>query len=73
MNAYSQRKKIMTLLVAAVKAGGGPARACTLIWLSGRTLQRWKNDAANGVRGGRPQRVQMPKNRLSNKERKRLP
>ncbi len=72
MTPDPQRVEMMTMLAEAIGAGARLARACEVIALSERTLQRWKNDAANGVGDGRPQRVQAPKNRLSADERGRV-
>ncbi|MBG6219114.1 MULTISPECIES: DDE-type integrase/transposase/recombinase [unclassified Janthinobacterium] len=35
-------------------------------------MQRWKNDAIKGIGDGRPERVQTPKNRLSDQEREQV-
>lgn len=72
MTSIVQRDNVMAMVAAAVLAGARQERACEVISLSGRTLQRWKNDAANGVGDGRPQRVQLPKNRLSILEREQV-
>ena len=54
------------------QAGARQERACGVIWLSERTLQRWQNDEAEGAAIARPARVQTPKNRLSEPERQRV-
>jgi putative transposase len=63
---------VMDLVAAAVLAGARQERACNLISLSERTLQRWKIDRVNGDEDGRPARLQSPKNQLSLLERQRL-
>jgi hypothetical protein len=45
-------------------------RACAVICLSRRTLQRWQRDRSCGDQ--RPSRIQAPKNGLSKLERERL-
>lgn len=72
MTSLQQRDNVMAMIAEAVLAGARQERACAVISLSGRTLQRWKNDAVNGVGDGRPQRLQTPKNRLSAAEREQV-
>lgn len=72
MTSTRQREKVMAMLAEAVLAGARQERACEVISLSGRTLQRWKNDALDGVGDGRPQRLQSPTNRLSVLEREQV-
>jgi hypothetical protein len=56
----------------AIVAGARQERACEVISLSERTLRRWQNDQAEGACDRRQARVQTPKNRLSELERRRL-
>ncbi|MGV8893918.1 MAG: IS3 family transposase [Burkholderiaceae bacterium] len=71
MTSLLQRGLIMDLVVEAVVAGARQQRACNIIELSCRTLQRWQGDqAAEGDR--RPARVQTPKNQLSALEREHV-
>lgn len=71
MTPLTQRKQIIDLVGEAVAAGARQARACQVIELSARTLQRWQSaPAATGDR--RPQRIQTPKNRLREDERERI-
>lgn len=72
MTSILQRDNVMTMIAEAVAGGARQERACEVISLSGRTLQRWKNDAINGIGDGRPERVQTPKNRLSDQEREQV-
>lgn len=72
MTSLQQRDNVMAMIAEAVLSGARLARACEVISLSARTLQRWKNDAFNGVGDGRPQRLQTPKNRLSVAEREQV-
>lgn len=72
MTSPTQRGEIMALIAEAVQGGARIERACEIISLSERTLQRWKNDAGRGRGDGRPQRVQAPKNRLSTIEREQV-
>lgn len=72
MTALSQRDQVMDLVAEAVGAGASQWRACEVIALSERTLQRWQNDRAEGACDRRPARVQTPKNRLSELERQRV-
>ena len=70
MTSLAERSQITLLVSEAVASGARQARACSAISLSPRTLQRWQLDPLCGDQ--RPERVQEPKNRLSELERKRL-
>jgi transposase InsO family protein len=60
----------MALLNEAMVQGARQDRACAAVCLSERTLQRWQRDALGGDQ--RPQRLQLPKNKLSAPEREHL-
>lgn len=70
MTSLAERDQIMTLVSEAIVAGARQDRACTLIGLSRRTLQRWQHDQSRGDQ--RPVRLQAPKNKLDPLERERL-
>ena len=70
MTSLAERSQIIQLVSEAVTSGARQSRACSVISLSPRTLQRWQLDPVCGDQ--RPDRVQEPKNRLSELERKRL-
>lgn len=70
MTLLAERGQIIQLVSEALTSGARQARACSVISLSQRTLQRWQLDPLCGDQ--RPDRVQEPKNRLSELERKRL-
>ena len=72
MTSLSKRGHVITMVAEAVASGARQARACEVISLSERTLQRWQNDQAAGRGDRRPARVQKPKNQLSALERERL-
>ena len=72
MTALPQRDQVMALVAEAMLAGASQERACAVISLSERTLQRWHNDKAEGACDRRPARVQTPKNRLSELEREHV-
>jgi putative transposase len=59
------RTLILQLLAEAVAAGARRAKACAVIGLTLRCIQRWRHRAEDGRRT----RVQTPKNRLSEAER----
>lgn len=71
MTSLPERSLVMGLVAEAIIAGARQARACQVIELSERTLQRWQN-APNATGDGRPARVQTPKNKLSPLERERV-
>jgi transposase InsO family protein len=72
MTDLPQRDQVMALVAEAMVAGARQARACEVISMSERTLQRWQNDKAEGACDRRPARVQTPKNRLGELERQRV-
>lgn len=72
MTAVPQRDQVMAMVAEAIVAGARQERACEVISLSERTLQRWQNDRNEGACDRRPARIQAPKNRLDKLERERL-
>src|ERR1700751_3910033 len=64
MTSLPERDQVMALVAEAIVAGARQERACEVISLSERTLQRWKNDQAGGAGDRRPARVQSPRNQL---------
>ena len=72
MTALPERGQVMAMVAEAIDAGARQERACEVISLSERTLQRWQKDQASGAGDRRPARIQTPKNRLSELERQRL-
>jgi len=71
MTSLPERDQVMALVAQAIAAGARQVRACAVISLSERTLQRWQHDQAGGG-DRRPARVQTPRNALSEFERRRL-
>ena len=67
MTSLLQRRQVIALVGEATQAGARQERACAVICLSQRTLQRWQRDVLCADR--RPARVQSPANRLSEPER----
>lgn len=72
MTALPERDQVMAMVAEAIVAGARQERACEVISLSERTLQRWQNDRAEGACDRRPARIQTPKNRLDELERRRV-
>lgn len=72
MTALPERDQVMAMVAEAVKAGARQERACAIISLSERTLQRWHNDRGQGAGDRRPARIQMPGNKLDALERRRV-
>lgn len=70
MTPLSERGQIITLVQEAMNSGARQDRACEVINLTERTLQRWLVDQSRGDQ--RPERMQTPSNRLSALERERL-
>ena len=72
MTSLPERGQVMEMVAEATAAGARQARACEVISLSERTLQRWQNDQAEGAGDRRPSRIQTPGNQLSMLERRRV-
>lgn len=72
MTSLPERDQVMEMVAEAIVAGARQERACEVISLSERTLQRWQNDRAEGAGDRRPSRAQAPSNQLSMLERQRL-
>jgi transposase InsO family protein len=70
MTSLAQRQSITLLIDEAVAAGARQARACEVIGLNPRTLQRWRNDPEREDQ--RPSRIQNPPNRISEIARQRI-
>ena len=70
MTSLVERGQIITLVQEAMNSGARQDRACTVISLSERTLQRWQADQTSGDQ--RPCRTQTPTNKLSVLERKHV-
>jgi putative transposase len=67
MTSLAERGQIIALLNEAIVTGARQDRACEVICLSERTVQRWQRDALRGDQ--RPMRLQTPRNKLSAVER----
>src|SRR5450830_376958 len=72
MTSLPERDQVMAMVAEAILAGARQERACGAISMSERTLQRWHHDRAEGACDRRPARIQMPKNKLDELERRRL-
>ena len=70
MTSLPQRQRINAMIEQAIHDGARQAKACEVIGVSVRTLQRWQQDLARA--DGRPQRQQHPHNRLSDLERQEV-
>lgn len=70
MTSLIERGQIITMVQEAMNSGARQARACTVINLNERTLQRWQVDQLRGDQ--RPWRTQTPTNKLSELERKHV-
>lgn len=70
MTTLVERGQIITMVQEAMNSGARQDRACAVITLSERTLQRWQVDQSRGDQ--RPERTQTPTNGLSALERERL-
>lgn len=70
MTTLVERGQIITMVQEAMNSGARQDRACAVISLSERTLQRWQVDQSRGDQ--RPGRMQIPTNSLSALERERL-
>jgi len=72
MTPIPERNIVLTLVEEAIASGARQDRACDVIALSERTLQRWKIDQVNEQADRRTVRVQAPQNQLSPDERRQV-
>lgn len=72
MTPIPERNNVLTLVAEAVVSGARQERACDVIDLSERTLQRWKIDQVTEQADRRTGRVQAPQNQLSSEERQQV-
>lgn len=70
MTSLAVRTATMKMVKEAVDAGARQLRACEIVGLSVRTLQRWSKSPEQGDR--RPQRVQAPLSQLKELDRERI-
>jgi transposase InsO family protein len=70
MTSLLERGQIITLVQEAVNSGARQDRACALIGLAERTLQRWQVDQLKGDQ--RPSRQQNPSHKLTALERQQV-
>ena len=66
MTRPAARKETCEMVAEAIKGGASQAKACAVVGLSARTMQRWQKDA-NRV-DGRTTRIQQPAGKLSELE-----
>ena len=57
MTGLPERAQVMAMVAEAIVGGARQERACEVISLSERTLQRWQNDQAEGAGDRRPARI----------------
>lgn len=74
MTTTQQRNQVVTWIVAAVDAGARRSRACAIVGITVRTLQRWKPKGAERVREDRRPLAERPApaNKLSAEERRQV-
>lgn len=68
MTCHEERKQVITLLKDTIKAGARQAKACDILGLSERTLQRWQTDQTFRC-DQRPLRNYQPPHKLTEIER----
>lgn len=70
MTSLAVRTETLNLVKEAVDAGARQVRACEIVGLPARTLQRWRKSPEQG--DCRPQRVQSPANQLTELDQERI-
>lgn len=70
MTPLAVRTDTLKMVTEAIAAGARQSRACEIIGLSVRTLQRWNGSPEQGDR--RPERVQTPPSQLTELDRERI-
>ena len=71
MTTLEERKTLIGLISEATAAGARQARACEMLGLSARTVQRWQGGEPDAV-DGRSLRHHEPSHKLSAEERAEL-
>lgn len=71
MISFEQRKNIIVLCDTAIKSGARQHKACGIMGISPKTLQRWKKPAELQC-DGRKIRVLTPMNKLTEEERQKI-
>jgi putative transposase len=66
-----QRKTLLTLCETAMASGARQHKACEIVGISAKTLQRWRKPG-EPQRDGRETRVLTPANKLSEEERQKI-
>src|SRR5688500_12461857 len=72
MTSLPERDQVMAMVAEAIAAGARQERACEDISLNARTRPRWQNDRVEGACDRRPARIQTPRNKLDELERRRV-
>jgi putative transposase len=74
MTTTQQREQVVAWIVEAVNAGARRSRACAIVGITARTLQRWKPQGAERVREDRRPLAERPApaNQLSAEERQQV-
>jgi transposase len=68
MTAHEERKQVLVLLDEAITAGARQAKACKVLGLSARTVQRWQTGETVPC-DQRPLRAYQPPHKLTDNER----
>lgn len=68
MISTEDKKLILSLIEEACQAGARKSKACEIIGISTRSLQRWQKKMAAGIEDKRPQTQKNPANKLSEEE-----
>lgn len=68
----SEREQILQWVDQACVQGARRAKACALLGISVRTLQRWRDEQGTVCEDARPQRDFVPNNKLSEAEREQM-
>lgn len=66
------KKHILSLVEDACRAGARQCKACEIIGISERSLQRWQKKTATEIEDKRPHAQRNPANKLSEEEKQRI-
>lgn len=66
------KKLILSLVESACKAGARQCKACEIIGISQRTLQRWQKKTTAEIEDKRPHAERIPANKLSKEEKQTI-
>ncbi len=72
MISTEDKKMILSLVEGACKSGARQSKACQILGISARTLQRWQKKTSADIKDQRPYAERHPVNKLSEEEKQAI-